>query len=30
MLPYESLFSHASIDKKIKKRKYKRKIIIRK
>jgi len=30
VLPYESLFSCASIDKNIKKRKYKRKIIIRK
>jgi len=30
MLLYESLSSYASIDKKIKKRKYKRKIIIRK
>jgi len=30
VLPYESLSSHASIDKKIKKRKYKRKMIIRK
>jgi len=30
VLPYESLSSHVSIDKKIKKRKYKRKTIIRK
>jgi len=30
VLPYESLSSCASIDKNIKKRKYKRKIIIRK
>jgi len=29
-LPYESLSSHASIDKKIKEKKIKRKIIIRK